>query len=384
MGRAKLSGVEVRKSSIRVVFTYMGKQRKEPVKVDGKVLAPTTKNINYADRLVNEVRKSIENGNFNYQDKFPGSTQAPKPTQVVRTGEELFFDLIDRWWDLLEVKPSTKSQYGRQKENFWKVHIPNKPIKNIVHSDIKAALKKGTWKSTKSRNNQLSIIRSVFNLAVMDRQLKENPCIGLKYIDVQAPIPDPFSLPEVRRILRSVAEHYNVQVANYLQFQFFSGLRTSEAIALTWSNVDLDKREILVEAVNVYDEEQNSTKTSTYRTVKLPAEALAALVSQKRYTQNSSKVFHDPYYNEPWLYHRITRAAFWTTTLKRLGIRHRRTYNTRHTYATIGLMAGVNPAFMARQLGHSLDMFFKVYANWIDGQQNDRELAKIEMALRPE
>lgn len=384
MGRAKLSGVEVRESSIRVVFTYMGKQRKEPVKVDGKVLAPTTENIKYADRLVKEVRESIENGNFNYQDKFPGSTQAPKPTHAVRTGEELFFDLIDRWWDLLEVKPSTKSQYGRQKENFWKVHIPNKPIKNIVHSDIKAALKKGTWKSTKSRNNQLSIIRSVFNLAVIDRQLKENPCVGLKYIDVQAPIPDPFSLPEVRRILRSVAEHYNVQVANYLQFQFFSGLRTSEAIALAWSNVDLDKREILVEMVNVYDEEQNSTKTSTYRMVKLPAEALAALISQKRYTQNSSKVFHDPYYNEPWLYHRVTRAAFWTTTLKRLGIRHRRTYNTRHTYATIGLMAGVNPAFMARQLGHSLDMFFKVYANWIDGQQNDRELAKIEIALRPE
>jgi integrase len=384
MGRAKLSGVEVRESSIRVVFTYMGKQRKEPVKVDGKVLAPTTANITYASRLVKEVRESIENGNFNYQDKFPGSTQAPKPTYAVRTGEELFFDLIDRWWDLLEVKPSTKSQYRRQKENFWKVHIPNVPIKNIVHSDIKAALKKGTWKSIKSRNNQLSIIRSVFNLAVIDRQLKENPCVGLKYIDVQAPIPDPFSLAEVRRILRSVAEHYNVQVANYLQFQFFSGLRTSEAIALTWSNVDLDKREILVDVVNVYDEEQNSTKTTTYRIVKLPAEALAALISQKRYTQNSSKVFHDPYYNEPWLYHRITRAAFWTTTLKRLGIRHRRTYNTRHTYATIGLMAGVNPAFMARQLGHSLDMFFKVYANWIDGKQNDRELAKIEMALRAE
>lgn len=115
--------------------------------------------------------------------------------------------------------------------------------------------------------------------------------------------------------------------------------------------------------------------------VKLPAEALAAVLAQKRHTANSSKVFHDPYYNEPWLYHRITRATFWTTTLKRLGIRHRRTYNTRHTYATIGLMAGVNPAFMARQLGHSLEMFFKVYAKWIDGQHDDREMAKIETAI---
>lgn len=45
-------------------------------------------------------------------------------------------------------------------------------------------------------------------------------------------------------------------------------------------------------------------------------------------------------------------------------------------------MVGVNPAFMARQLGHSLDMFFKVYAKWIDGQHDEREMAKIEAAIR--
>lgn len=194
--------------------------------------------------------------------------------------------------------------------------------------------------------------------------------------------PDPFSLTEVRKIVVSVAEHYDEQILNYLQFQFFTGLRTSEAIALSWANVDTNKGEILVEEVNVYDEEQDSTKTSTARVVKLTREALAAVLAQKKYTAGSSKVFHDAYYNEPWLYHRITRAAFWKTTLKRLGIRHRRTYNTRHTYATIGLMAGVNPAFMARQLGHSLEGFFRVYAKWIDGKHDDRELAKIEAALK--
>jgi len=45
-------------------------------------------------------------------------------------------------------------------------------------------------------------------------------------------------------------------------------------------------------------------------------------------------------------------------------------------------MAGVNPAFMARQLGLSLEMFFKVYAKWIDGQHHERELAKIEAAIK--
>ena len=37
---------------------------------------------------------------------------------------------------------------------------------------------------------------------------------------------------------------------------------------------------------------------------------------------------------------------------------------------------------MARQLGHNLEMFFNVYAKWIDGQHDEREMAKIEAALR--
>jgi integrase len=39
---------------------------------------------------------------------------------------------------------------------------------------------------------------------------------------------------------------------------------------------------------------------------------------------------------------------------------------------------------MARQLDHSLDMFFKVYTKWIDGQHDEIEMAKIEAALRGE
>ncbi len=380
MGRTKLSGVEARDTSIRVLFSYGGKQVKEPVKIDGSVLPPTPGNLKYAARLVAEVRQQIKLGTFDYRATFPDSVNAPAPSG--KTGDELFFELIDRWWNLLELKPSTKANYKNQKEKFWKKHLENKPIKAFVHSDIKAALKMGTWKSNKSRNNQLSIIRSVFHLAVMDRQIKENPCAGLEYAKVQTPPPDPFSLDEVKKILDQIAKKYSEQVFNYVQFQFFSGLRTSEGIALEWQHVDWSKGEVKIEMVNVYDEEQDSTKTSTVRIVKLPREAVAALKSQMKYTYTAGgKVFHDPYYNAPWLYHRITSAPFWKTTLKRLGIRHRRTYNTRHTFATVGLMAGANPAYMANQLGHSMEMFFNVYAKWIDGQNDDRELAKIQSAI---
>ncbi len=53
----------------------------------------------------------------------------------------------------------------------------------------------------------------------------------------------------------------------------------------------------------------------------------------------------------------------------------------RHSYATSMLMAGMTPAFCARQLGHTVEMFLRTYAKWIDGSQNDLEMARLETAL---
>lgn len=139
----------------------------------------------------------------------------------------------------------------------------------------------------------------------------------------------------------------------------------------------------MVDRVNVYGEEQGSTKTMSARKVRLNSEAVTALERQKTITfDEGGKVFNDPRSGAPWKYHDITDSNYWSSTLKRLGLRHRRPYNTRHTYATLALMAGVNPAYMARQMGHSLEVFFKVYADWIDGDGDDREIAKLEDAIQ--
>lgn len=52
----------------------------------------------------------------------------------------------------------------------------------------------------------------------------------------------------------------------------------------------------------------------------------------------------------------------WRPTLKALGIRYRPPYNARHTYATMCLMAGMAPAFIAKQLGNSVQILLSRYA----------------------
>ena len=71
----------------------------------------------------------------------------------------------------------------------------------------------------------------------------------------------------------------------------------------------------------------------------------------------------------------------WVPALKAAGVRHRRAYQTRHTFATTALMAGANPAYIARQLGHTnAQMLFKTYSKWIDGADRGREKEKVEAA----
>jgi integrase len=107
---------------------------------------------------------------------------------------------------------------------------------------------------------------------------------------------------------------------------------------------------------------------------------LGFLQEQKASTflQPHGLIFPDPKTGERWVDDWTPREMYWRPVLKRLGIRYRSPYQTRHTYATMMLMAGVNPAFAARQMGHSVQMFLRTYAKWIDSGANQREVGKLD------
>jgi integrase len=46
-------------------------------------------------------------------------------------------------------------------------------------------------------------------------------------------------------------------------------------------------------------------------------------------------------------------------------------------------MSGLNPAFIAQQLGHSVQMPLPTYARWLNSSSDWSELEKLKIGIRP-
>lgn len=152
---------------------------------------------------------------------------------------------------------------------------------------------------------------------------------------------------------------------------------------MRWESIDWRRGQMVVSDALVLGEATGSTKTNIARVVQLNSRSLEYLKAQKAHTfmQSHGLVFPDPRTGKIWTDDEPPREMYWRPLLKKLGIRYRSPYETRHTYATMLLMAGVAPAYGARQLGHSVEMFLRTYAKWIDGGQNTVEMGKLETLL---
>jgi integrase len=378
MGRTG-DGVEIREASIRLHFTYEGRPCKETLKTDGKPMAPTPANVKYARRLAHEIREKIRHDRFSYADYFPASKTATTG-QGATVG-----DRLDLWLGVQTDKESSTLKGYRVAVNFWKATLGAKPIKALLHSDILTALATEPNWTGKTRNNKTSVLRSALALSIRDGVIKSSPIEGLESASHQRPEADPFTIEEAESIIAALARHYDEQVSRYFGVKFYTGLRTSESLALRWDWIDWRANIMAVGEAVVLGEHKDRTKTNRVRYVKLNSRALQLLREQKPATflRKDGLIFPDPRTGERWTDDEPPRELYWRPCLKRIGMRYRSPYETRHTYATMLLMAGQKPGFAAGQMGHTVEMFLRTYARWIDGGQDDVEMGKLEELLAP-
>lgn len=389
MGRTG-SGVEVRDSSIRIKFTLDGETLKERVTLNGKSIEPTPANIKYATRLAAEIKRRISLGTFNFTEFFPDSPRARAKEQEAST----FGKLADLWLESQgRLAEATRDQYATA-VRFWKTMLgETKLVTDIDHKLLAAKIGGYPWPSAKTHNNYLIALRGIFGLEYRGPAALNNPLNGIENMAVVKKLPDPLTPAERDAILADLAKHYDARVTAYFTFMFYTGMRPEEAIALRWSDIDWNNNTARVQRVRTFKgSEREGSKTHTVRDVELIPPALDALKTMKPHTymlkaqregdaDTSADIFQNPVTGKPWHDERSQRDHYWKPSLKRLGIRWRRAYNTRHTFATAALMAGVRPAYIAAQLGNSVKMLLDKYARWIPSADDGSNRAMLAAAM---
>jgi len=132
-------------------------------------------------------------------------------------------------------------------------------------------------------------------------------------------------------------------------------MRTGEIMALRWDEIDLEKKTAHICRIVVENQVVERTKTKYTRTVMLNSRAMSALERAREISHYRSRQKRRVSTGSPFVF--------------------------RHTYATMCLMSGMNPAFIAGQLGHSVQVLLSTYAKWLSSANDWSELEKLEMQL---
>lgn len=365
----KLQNIEIHAGKIRIYIRIAGKLHRKALG-----LPPTKANLDYAARVVADIKRLIKRGSFEWDAYWPDSEPKEDP-------EVTFLTVARDYLASVEYRaPSTVQGYRQTLNRYFVPFLGDKPIASITYGQL-ARIVSATLGhlSPKTRNNAITPLRGIFDLALADGLIPVNPALRLKFAKIQREPPDPFTAEE-RELILAWFRQDNQAWHNFFEFAFFSGLRTSELIALRWEDVDFRLALVRVQRARVRHK-LKITKTGNIRDVELTSRAKAALQRQRSLTQLQGEwVFLNPATNAQILDDRPPRRIF-VRCLRHLGIRYRKPYNTRHTYATTCLGAGAKPAWIAAQLGHSVEMLFKHYARWIRDDDRGRELAKVEGSL---
>lgn len=378
MGRDKqLEGVYARESSILISFQWQDRRHRE--RID---LTPTSANLKASARLRAEVISAISLGpdKFTIDDfakYFPDSPWLKKqPTPAGSTFRE-----IAATWLLLagqELAETSVKEYRNTLNRYFLPVFGERQIATITYEDISLHMAAANIASPRTFNNVMIPLRQVFAHALKAKKIAVDVTRDINSRKGQKAKPDPLDTEEIGIVLEHIRANYDEQWHNYFEFAFFSGVRPSEQIALKWANVDLRREQIRIDAARVRAVNKG-TKTHGIRDIDLQQQALAALTRQKKHTFLAGEhIFYNPYTGEAFPDTGSPVQIVWRPTLKKLGIRDRDARQTRHSFATMCLHAGMNPAYVSAQMGHvNPRMFFEVYAKWMNGAASAREKAKL-------
>ncbi|YCH85110.1 site-specific integrase [Ectopseudomonas composti] len=341
----------------------------------------TPKGIAAAAGLLDQVKQLNRMGMLT-EDKY--LELFPNTSYVMGRLMPTFGQYAQTWLDSRVIVKNTRDNYKRAINNYWMPHLATMPINEIRSLHLRKALERITWPSTTDRRFAINTLSGIFKAAIADELVVTNPATALPRAKVQQKEVDPFLQEEADRLIAQMHATLTGRqrmFAHYFEAAFYTGLRPCEMLAMEITDADLARRRLRIHQVMVDGEIHDRVKTKYARDVLLNDRALRALEGALAMTEEGDRFMFKPTdgRGSEFIASEDTPKRYLMEAIKALGIRRRRQYATRHTYATVCLMAGMTPAFVAKQLGHSVQILLERYARWIDSESDFLELDKLKL-----
>lgn len=352
---------------IQIDFRWKGARHRPRIR-----LAPTKANLEYCRRWKRRIEDEIAFGAFVWEKHFP---QHPNPCPGV--GGTRLRDVLLAYVQSLtgQVQPETIKEYEQCAE-IVAAGLHNPTLDKLDRAKFRNWI--ASQKLSKSRlDNLLTPVRGALKQAVEDGALAKTPLEGFEVRRIKASIEeviDPFTPAEVGALART-------DCGSLWTFWAWTGLRSGEVIGLRWTDVDLARGTVSVRRAVRRGREKPPKSAAGARVVTLLPPARTAL-GRLHVGEGTEPVFSNPNTGDDWHEAKALNRAF-ARACKKAKVRRRYAYQLRHTFASWALSSGENPAWIAKQMGHSdTAMLYRHYGKWMP-QMDPKAGSRMVEAVRP-
>jgi integrase len=349
-------------------------------------LPDTKESRKLAEMKARQIELDVISGNFDTTlSKYkPQSLVESKPTSMnLITCGELFQQFMD--YKAKFLHPRSLDRYKTTLKYLQQFYCRDGTHRRLIADqpaiDLGSAYSEQFNVWLKSRNAErarkefLILLSACWAWGKAKGIIETNPWQDLQKQVRQAPKqpPKPFTQEEVRAILAAFKIHPQYKhYADFVEFMFLTGVRTAEAIGLRWQHINDDFSSIWI-GESLSRGIRKSTKTNKARYIPLN-DKIKALLKARR-PENyypDDLVFPSP--DGLPIDDRNFRNRAWVKMLEIAGVEYRKPYNTRHTFVSMCLEAGMNPVVVASITGHDVQTLYRNYAGCVVSRPSVPEL----------
>ncbi len=276
----------------------------------------------------------------------------------------------------------TQEMYQNCINNHINPAIGTKKIKDITGTQVQTLLNK--IKSSKSLAHKVRItMNQIFNQAIADRLITFNPVSSTKVIAPNKPKRACLSTTQRGLLLTILKDH---ELYPLILTILHTGMRMTEALALTWKDIDFENYFIKVTKGTEYKNgkpNEKDTKNEKHRNIPVPDQCVMDTIRKLKKTNKQLYVFPSEKggpmngyeVERKWKHAKKVINAWFKVNEKMQEHKFNLTFRLlRHTYCTALFDAEIDDVSAAYLMGHDISIMRGVYTHI----SNTREVKTIK------